>query len=59
MDNRRDCGFGGEPPLKDLLDDPVMRAMMARDGVERAALDDLIGEVQERLERPAVEARQL
>lgn len=52
MKQRIDRDFNGEPALADLLDDPVLHAMMARDGVEREALATLIGEVQLRLARP-------
>ncbi|HEX6978621.1 MAG TPA: hypothetical protein VF342_04930 [Alphaproteobacteria bacterium] len=39
----------GEPRLDELLDDPVMKALMARDGVDRVALIALISDVQRRL----------
>jgi hypothetical protein len=37
-----------EPELDDVLDDPVVQAMMARDGVERAEILDLVAAVHER-----------
>ncbi|MBI3706511.1 MAG: hypothetical protein HY246_02310 [Proteobacteria bacterium] len=46
---------GQEPTLAELLDDPIIQAVMARDGVERAKLDDLIAAVQARLRRAARE----
>jgi hypothetical protein len=39
----------GEPTIRELLDDPVIEAMMARDGVARADLVHLIDEVRGRL----------
>jgi hypothetical protein len=51
MARHREPEFGGEPPLDDLLDDPVTHAVMARDGVARAALDALIFQVQRDLRR--------
>lgn len=44
-----------EPRLDDMLDDPVVQAMMARDGVERDEILDLAASVQERL-GPVTEA---
>lgn len=38
-----------EPALNELLDDPTLRTLMARDGVERAALERLIAATQGRL----------
>lgn len=49
--SRRQCRLHGEPTILELLNDPVMEAMMARDGVERAQLVLLIDEVRLRLER--------
>lgn len=34
-----------EPTLEDVLKDPIVRLMMARDGVTRAELEALIGRV--------------
>jgi len=49
----------GEPRIEELLDDPVMEALMARDGVDRDALITLITDVQQRLAgRRARTARQ-
>ena len=39
----------GEPTLQELLDDPVIEAIMARDGVRRDELVSLISEVRSRL----------
>jgi hypothetical protein len=49
--SRRHYRLHGEPTILELLDDPVMEAMMARDGVERAQLVLLIDEVRLRLAR--------
>lgn len=39
----------GEPTLQELLDDPVIEAIMARDGVKRDELVKLIFEVRNKL----------
>jgi len=39
----------GEPSIKELLDDPVIEAVMARDGVRRNELEHLICEMRQRL----------
>ncbi|HEX2117444.1 MAG TPA: hypothetical protein VHM01_23825 [Alphaproteobacteria bacterium] len=39
----------GEPSIQELLDDPVIEAVMARDGVDRAELEHLIDDVRGRL----------
>ncbi|MBI3452406.1 MAG: hypothetical protein HY057_06160 [Rhodospirillales bacterium] len=39
----------GEPSLDEMLDDPVVQAMMARDGVKREALVALIAAARTRL----------
>ncbi len=39
----------GEPTLQELLDDPVIEAIMARDGVQRDELVKLIFEVRNKL----------
>lgn len=39
----------GEPSIKELLDDPVIEALMARDGVRRKELERLIADVRDRL----------
>jgi hypothetical protein len=41
-----------EPSLDDLLDDPLTAVIMARDGVSRTALLDLLERVAERLAPP-------
>ena len=41
----------GEPTITELLDDPVIEAVMARDGVARADLVHLIDEVRGRLDQ--------
>lgn len=46
----------GEPSIQELIDDPIMRAMMARDGVELTALVELIDDVKSRLERRSARA---
>ncbi len=38
-----------EPRLSELLDDPVLQALMARDGIERPALEALIATTRRRL----------
>lgn len=38
-----------EPALADLLDDPVLHVLMARDGVDRAALDAVIADARRKL----------
>ncbi len=39
-----------EPFLRDLLMDPIVHRLMARDGVKMAALLSLIGDAQRRLQ---------
>lgn len=41
--------FHCEPPLSQLLDDPLTQLLMASDGVDPRALDHLISEVRDRL----------
>lgn len=48
MAARTKTDFSFEPALDDMLDDPVVRAMMDRDGVERGHIMDLAASVQER-----------
>lgn len=43
-----------EPSLQELLDDPVMQAMMACDGVDRTTLAELIAGIRTRLAPPAM-----
>lgn len=50
---RPDLDF--EPQLNDMLDDPVVQAMMTRDGVERDEILELVSSVQEKL-GPVTEA---
>lgn len=47
---RDDC----EPSLFELLDDPVIQAVMRRDGIDRAGLIDAIDGARARLGLPAV-----
>ena len=47
---RRRLGGGLEPRWDEMLDDPVIHAMMQRDGVQRESLLDLMNEMRERLE---------
>lgn len=49
--NRRSRRLDGEPTIRELLNDPVIEAVMARDGVARSDLVLLIDEVRGRLER--------
>lgn len=42
-------GLSQEPSLTDVLDDPVVQAVMAGDRVKRAALEALIADVRQRL----------
>lgn len=47
--NRWRFMLDGEPSIKELLDDPVIEAVMARDGVRRKELEHLIADVRGRL----------
>ncbi len=38
--------FDGEPSLDEMLDDPVIQAVMAQDGVERQEIVDLVASIQ-------------
>jgi len=40
---------GIEPPLREVLADPLVQAVMRRDGVSRAALESVIAHAQRRL----------
>ena len=40
---------GREPPLNDVLADPIVQALMRRDGISEARLRDIICRIQERL----------
>lgn len=43
---RRVLDFDGEPSLEEMLDDPVIQAVMAQDGVERQEIVDLVASIQ-------------
>lgn len=45
-----------EPCLSEMLDDPVIQAMMARDNVERVAIVELFRTMRDRVEVPALAA---
>lgn len=45
----RDASLHSEPPLHDLLDDPVIQAVMRRDRVDRTDVLDLVLSMRERL----------
>jgi hypothetical protein len=47
----------GEPPLSELLEDPITHALMRRDGVTMAALLDLIEDAQHHLADEAAPRR--
>ena len=49
-DRRRD--FGGEPPLMELMADPVLQTMVASSGLDRGQFLELITEARSRLLRP-------
>jgi hypothetical protein len=42
---------GIEPTLSEVLADPLVQALMRRDGVSRTALESVIGHAQRRLRR--------
>ncbi len=42
-----------EPRLAEVLDDPVILAVMARDGIGRAEMMELVRAAQQKLRRPA------
>jgi hypothetical protein len=42
-------GFGSEPPLCEVLADPIIQAVMRRDGVSLAALGSVIAQARRRL----------
>lgn len=48
MAARSKTDFTFEPALDEMLDDPVVQAVMDRDGVERGHILDLAASVQER-----------
>lgn len=39
--------FGGEPPLEDILSDPLIQAMMRGDGVDAGILRALLRKISE------------
>lgn len=41
-----------EPAVEELLDDPVLHAVMARDGIDRATLEAVIADARRRLGPP-------
>jgi hypothetical protein len=47
-----------EPALEELLEDPVLHAVMARDGIDRATLDAVIADARRRLGRPSAPIEQ-
>ena len=46
MRGARVLDFDGEPSLDEMLDDPVIQAVMAQDGVERQEIVDLVASIQ-------------
>ncbi|MBV8535582.1 MAG: hypothetical protein JO128_08325 [Alphaproteobacteria bacterium] len=46
MSRGRVLDFDGEPSLDEMLDDPVIQAVMAQDGVERQEIVDLVASIQ-------------
>ncbi len=46
MTGRQVLDFDGEPSLEEMLDDPVIQAVMAQDGVERQEIVDLVASIQ-------------
>ena len=44
-------GFGVEPPLREVLTDPIIQAVMRSDGVSLADLQSAIAETRRRLRR--------
>lgn len=55
---KNDAVSGVEPALSEVLDDPIVQLLMARDGVTREALELLIQQVrQDRLAVPSVPGR--
>ncbi len=49
----RKWSLDSEPSLDEMLDDPVVQAVMTRDGVDRRALMQLVGEARSRLRESA------
>ncbi|HSE76611.1 MAG TPA: hypothetical protein VLG66_01280 [Alphaproteobacteria bacterium] len=52
-------GLSQEPSLADVLDDPVVQAVMAGDRVKRTTLEALIADIQRRLAGQAAAPRQV
>ena len=50
MRMKRIENLDGEPSLDEMLDDPVIQAVMARDGVARAEIEDLIAAIHAQFE---------
>lgn len=48
-ERRAGGGFGSEPPLREVLADPIVQAVMRRDGVSLAALGSVIARARQRL----------
>lgn len=46
MTRGRALDFDGEPSLEEMLDDPVIQAVMAQDGIERQEIVDLVASIQ-------------
>jgi hypothetical protein len=46
------CLCSDEPRLAEVLDDPMILAVMARDGIGRAEMVELVHAVQQRLGQP-------
>lgn len=46
MIEQRVLAFDGEPSLEEMLDDPVVQAVMVQDGVERQEIVDLVASLQ-------------
>ena len=49
MSRGRVLDFDGEPSLDEMLDDPVIQAVMAQDRVERQEIVDLVASIQSAL----------
>jgi len=47
------CLCSDEPRLTEVLDDPMILAVMARDGIGRAEMVELVHAAQQKLGRPA------
>ncbi len=45
-DNGKVLEFEGEPSLDEMLDDPVVQAVMTQDGVDRQEIVDLVASIQ-------------